>query len=257
MSKYLMRYSVVVDGQGNPFGSAADHEQSLEFILERILKSITGRAVLRQIMANGVVRIQPYDARKYPKYGNCNALAFGATHEEKVSRALHRTAVDVHFSANSWSATSGCRKGPGSLADEILLHELVHAMRNLAQKSNQASLTGKMAGYENEEEYFAVLVTNIFTSELGRQPNWTTGARKTGLREDHMGFHDLGENMALAVDFLRDADNFRLVKKFCDQHGNFAQQIGEANARFNPIKVYYRWKSLKIEPKNGGLVRAS
>ncbi|MEX2186269.1 MAG: hypothetical protein WD875_05730 [Pirellulales bacterium] len=130
-------------------------------------------------------------------------------------------------------------------------------MRNLGGDAKQVPLTGKLGGYGNEEEYFAVLVTNIYISEAGRQQHfWTAGPGRSGLRADHSGFTNLQDSQALAVEFLLDADNFRLVKKFCDQHSTIAKLIGEAPARFNPIKVYYRWKAMKVEPRGGSLVRS-
>ena len=62
MSKYLVAYSAVLDGQGNPFGSADDHERGVESILQTLMGSKTGKAVFKKIIAHGVVRIKPYDA---------------------------------------------------------------------------------------------------------------------------------------------------------------------------------------------------
>ena len=82
------------------------------------------------------------------------------------------------------------------------------------------------------------------------------GPGNSGLRADHAGFNTLPDEQSLVVGFMMDDDNFRLVKKFCDQHTKIAPLMGEAQARFNPIRVYYRWKSLNIEVRNGELARS-
>ena len=251
---YLMRYSVTLDSQG-----VANYERDVEQVLQTIQATKTGLAVFHKIVAHGVVRIKPMSAASIARWGRCNALAFGQEHEEKVTGGLHRRAVDVEFTPQTWIASGGCAgKGPGSTIDEILLHELVHAMRNLGRDSNQVPLTGRLKLYENEEEYFAILVANIYSSELGRQPtNWLVGSgtARSGLRADHGGFNNLNDDESIGVEFLMRPDNYALVKKFCKQHPQISQQIAQANGRFNPLKIFYRWKKLGIEAQNGHLVR--
>ena len=48
--------------------------------------------------------------------------------------------------------------------DEVLFHELVHAARYLGGDFKKTPIP-KMPEYDNEEEYFAVLITNIYISE--------------------------------------------------------------------------------------------
>src|SRR5262249_51922405 len=67
----------------------------------------------------------------------------------------------VHFTAADHSAAYG----PGSAPDEVLLHELVHSLREMEGHLNQVPTTGTNLAYENIEEYLAVLVTNIYVSE--------------------------------------------------------------------------------------------
>jgi hypothetical protein len=52
--------------------------------------------------------------------------------------------------------------GPGSLSDEILLHELVHAGRQVRGIENFETVYN---GAQNEEEYLAIVVTNVYLSE--------------------------------------------------------------------------------------------
>jgi hypothetical protein len=52
--------------------------------------------------------------------------------------------------------------GPGSLSDEILLHELVHTGRQVKGIQNFEAIHN---GAQNEEEYLAIIVTNVYLSE--------------------------------------------------------------------------------------------
>ncbi len=255
MSRYLVNYSAIVDGEGTTFGRPEDHEREVERVLAQLIGSRTGYGVFRKIVTHGVVRIQPHIPTGTDFFHVCNAFAIPQKYREQITSGLSRPAILVKFSPGTWAPGNGCLFGPGAQPDEMLLHELVHAMRLLGGEFKQVPLQGKLAGYEDEEEYFGVLIANIYISEMGRQPNfWVAGPGQSGLRKDH-GLSQLSDDQALAVDFLMDADNFRLVKKFCDQHPNIAPVIGEADGRFNPIKVYYRWKKLNIEPRGGVFTR--
>ncbi len=252
MSKYLVAYSAVLDGQGNPFGSAEDHERGVEGILQTLMGSKTGKAVFKKIIAHGVVRIKPYDASLRPEYGSCNALAFGEIHREKVASGITRPAVNVEFSPDTFAPNNGCIFGAGFHPDEVLLHELVHSMRNLGGEARHLPFTDEMAYMKNETEYFAVLVTNIYISEMGRQPiSWLVGTQggsaNTGLRMNYVS-QKVDDDQALSVDFLMFGQNYRLVKKFCEQHPNVSRWLGEVEARFNPIKVFQRWEKVGVKP---------
>jgi hypothetical protein len=57
-------------------------------------------------------------------------------------------------------------RGPGSNADEILLHELVHALRSLQGVMDRTHMLQNE--YRNTEEFIAMLVANIYLSEKGK-----------------------------------------------------------------------------------------
>jgi hypothetical protein len=132
----------------------------------------------------------------------------------------------------------GCRLTPGSddTPDTTLLHELVHALREMRGQLNQVPTWQK--GYDNEEEFFAILVANIYMSEQGRK----------NLRQDHHGKSRLDPALATSEGFLgkgasppsRDLlENRRLVHKFvCENYGLSANIWSVANAAFNPIREF-------------------
>jgi hypothetical protein len=75
-------------------------------------------------------------------------------------------------------STSLTSAGPGYAPDEVLLHELVHAMNGVKAEMTQW-LPGP-TGYKNLEEFCAILITNLYSSQTNRT-----------LRKDHNGHQPL------------------------------------------------------------------
>jgi hypothetical protein len=73
-------------------------------------------------------------------------------------------------------------QGPGSAPDEILLHELVHAMRDVNGQGDRCF--GCPQGYKSYEEFVAVVITNVYSSEGGRP-----------LRKNYNGFDPLTDSV--------------------------------------------------------------
>jgi len=63
----------------------------------------------------------------------------------------------IWYTAGMWSE-SRRPSGPGHQPDEVLHHELVHASRQMRGVMNQMPVN---KGYGNNEEYLAVVLTNI------------------------------------------------------------------------------------------------
>jgi hypothetical protein len=122
--------------------------------------------------------------------------------------------------------------------DDQLLHELVHAVRELRGEFNQIPTWDK--DWMNEEEFFAVLVSNIYLSEQG----------KKNLRGNYLGFGLLPAPLSTAEGFLgKDAslpsrdhlEHRRLVSKLvCEDYGLCADLCRILRAEFNPIREYMR-----------------
>lgn len=127
-------------------------------------------------------------------------------------------------------------RAPGHLPDEDLIHELVHAARILGGDLKATKLKGTMEKWDTEEEFFAVVVTNIYSSEMKRD---FRHFRKS---------HELAWTPEMTAEevepwmFLFESDNYRLVEKFCNQHPTVAPLIASAQAEFNPIRDYYDFK---------------
>lgn len=67
--------------------------------------------------------------------------------------------VSLYFTPGEWGK-SGCLHGCiAALPDEVLLHELVHAQRDMQGLSNPVPTVN--ANYKNEEEFLAIVVANV------------------------------------------------------------------------------------------------
>jgi hypothetical protein len=93
-------------------------------------------------------------------------------------------------------------------------------------------------GYENEEEYFAVLIQNIYASEKGL----------TILRRDHLGYSAQQRSLSSSEGFLgkdqrplslEQLENRLLVRKLTVECHALCRGI-QTRAAFNPIAEYMR-----------------
>src|SRR5262249_4938502 len=128
---------------------------AVEANLKQIAASVTGQAVLFKIRAHGLVMIVPYTeefARKNVHGDRCNATSSAILPRENKADLV----AQVAFSPKVFAAQSPCGRGPGHQADVVLLHELVHAGRRLGLDYKYVPLSGSLADYDNEEEFFAI-----------------------------------------------------------------------------------------------------
>lgn len=218
-------------------GSDAFEEETAR-VVEQIARSRTGQAVIEKIRAHGWVIIEPFRTDKF------NAYALNRTTD-----IIGLVIGSIEYSPSTFATivSVGGIKMPNHLAilnpgfkpDEVLLHEMVHAGRVLGHQLNQIKLTGAMANYDNEEEFFAVLVSNIYLSEKGTP--------STFLRASHQLTGILNKAKAASEVFLFADDNYRLIEKFCEQHPRISKMLQNVRAQFNPIRAYYEAASLNLD----------
>ena len=75
------------------------------------------------------------------------------------------------------------------------------------------------------EDFFAILITNILSSETGRP-----------LRADHDGLDPLPSQLSTNKGFLAVEEYARLVRQFCAEHKSVSQEIRDVPSTFNSIK---------------------
>ena len=186
---------------------ASQYEASMLGMFHALDSLRTGHALLQGFRAiKREVLVFPYNGR----LGACNAYATD-------DWGMYRNKVS--FSPGTWSAHTSCAAlgSAGNFALEVLVHELVHAMR-FAGKTLQRRATAA------QEEEIAILVTNIFSSETNRPLRWK-----------HSGFAKLPSNDP--VKFY--GNNLPLIKMFCTEHPAVSLELARIWTKFNPLREYY------------------
>lgn len=130
------------------------------------------------------------------------------------------------FWQNGICANLGAPQAPGSKPSEVLFHEMVHAYRQMRGLSYTLPTLGGRARYDDLEEFAAVVLTNIYTSEV-----FGTTAL---LRADHHDFTKLDPKNT--SDFLADPANRRLLDMLRKSDPAFFATFGKIKAAFNPLR---------------------
>lgn len=157
----------------------------------------------------------------------------------------------IRFAAQDWSPVTATEQL--AITDEVLLHEIVHALRQASGQEDNAWLTSPfpqlskgdgsvselMSGttkdrenkysqiYNNLEEFVAILVTNIYRSENDRP----------GLVRDHVSDKAL-------VWPLTNARNFMTawrpqITRLCSEMPQLCDRLAAIACHFNPIFELY------------------
>jgi len=154
--------------------------------------------------------------------------------DERTNRYSQRAAgggsdVKVGFSPDKFRAPTSCFDGKyGSAADEALLHELVHAARYMRGLSNAIPTDdNSLFGYGNEEEFLAVVTTNVYLSSKGG----------TQLRAHHAGHTALQPPLNTSAGFLTDKMNWKLLNIYrLTWMNEFLALSYVVTAPFNPFR---------------------
>ncbi|HJQ61192.1 MAG TPA: hypothetical protein VJ890_30080, partial [Vineibacter sp.] len=220
------------------------HDKGVSEIVEgKLAPSKTGAAIFALIRAHGWVVVRPYNQ------GDFNARA-RVNPELEWLKGQPGLVAEIEFSSSTFAHVIWV-KGvplpnpraivfPGFEADEVLLHELVHAARALSGDFDAAAMKGAMAPYDTEEEFVAIMVANIYISEKGKPAVFLRRSHSTEAT-------GLAEKDTDPEIFLYKDDNYRLVKKFCDQHPRVSRMVADVPAKFNPVRAYYDTTTLTIK----------
>jgi hypothetical protein len=249
MTQYSGADFIYIDGAGSKsYRSAADYEAAVSVVLDRIGGTKTGAAVIQEMART------PHILKIIPLNGEFNAYAGAASEQNAVikggivrSGANGRptlkdqktqpgfglgTSSPLWFDANTFIRY--CRYGKGNKAgakpDEVLFHEMVHAARVMHGIKSAQPLRH---GYDTEEEFYAILLANLYASETGRGVD---------LREDHQQFDPLraNRNESFLPTKNRGDFHFTLIDKMAHQQARFSQQLAAISTPFNPVLRYYQ-----------------
>lgn len=129
--------------------------------------------------------------------------------------------TEIRFSPNTFAAP-GAPKGPGTAPDEILLHEMVHGLRQMAGRAIFEQVNGN-PGMENYEEFAAIVISNVYRSELGISP----------LRQDHWGFNPLTGPTTAAATFKTTYSQY--LSDMGVEQPRLCENLRKVSCAFNPF----------------------
>lgn len=140
--------------------------------------------------------------------------------------------VDLLFDPDHGAVCSATAPGsgcPGSTPQDTLLHELVHAVRDIQGRRNPIPLMEPGKSYTDVEEFYAILLANIDMSFRG----------VASLRRQHADYSSLPAAWSTSDGFLSDATHRKWVSEFCSGDSvDLSSQIKTVSAKFNPIREY-------------------
>jgi hypothetical protein len=221
------------------------YEKSVLEHLNKLWDTWTGWAVLRGILdTTKTVIIVPYSAADRKERGRRNAYARGTSSRGACDSEVHYSPEEFQGPLPSCfyrQAPAGPCLVPSHYAqnvgpDDYLVHELVHSLRQMRGQLNLVPT--RTMGYENQEEYFAILLQNIYASEKGL----------TILRRDHYGDGPLPKSLSTSETFLgkgqrplstEQLENRQLVIRLTNECLTLCGKIlSHVHAAFNPIREY-------------------
>lgn len=222
----LATYKITINPTGLNGSAARTYVSKVHEYLKWIYRTQSGKLLLNSIkFYKRPVTITPYTK------GDCNAVGGGT--------AVGGDGI-LSYSPDTFSLHGACSgttsaKNSGLLWDEILFHELIHVFRAVSGKWKQTKLAGGLHRYTDTEEFYAVLVTNIYISDR-------TNKIKSSLRANHQGFDPLSSDFQGGFEFFSSSRQvFGLVDRFFTDHPFFANSlaIDLSSAPFNPLADFH------------------
>jgi hypothetical protein len=239
------KYGIAVEQIGLTGPEATNYESvvrmQLSWIEETDVGKLLFRGIARQVLDAPPHRLAKFNVAAQPGEptrgvlvrpyagGDCNA-------EEDKAIVWYSPYT---FLGPCWKKLLRVTKNRGLYPQEVLFHELVHALRDASGFGKAlAPLGGGLKGYEDAEEFISVVVTNIYMTDPSNKR-----ADRVGLRRDH-GFGKLGPELSDSLAFYQSSwGTFDLIEQFCQDHSWFTERLAEIKATFNPIAAYYHEKA--------------
>ncbi len=134
----------------------------------------------------------------------------------------------LYFTPGEWGK-SGCDSGcVASAPDEVFLHELVHAQRDMQGVANPVPTLD--ANYKNEEEFLAIVVANVYISAKGG----------TQFRATYRTCQALWSPLNTSKGFVDDRNNSWLLTQhaFSEWRPVFGALASLKAPKFNPFREF-------------------
>ena len=233
---------VILNGnQFDPWNRTVNFDRWKPAVLDQLRKiagSNTGLILLKAIRNTGIfcAIVPPSPEVSQACNSQNNGLAHPGVDVASPSKGRHYRAV-IEFDPSQYQSGSLCYRNKhrgdpnlnrGSLPNEILFHELFHAVRTLKGTRQGTKLSGGLALYGNLEEFLAVMVTNIYISELSKHGS--------GLRSDHTSHRPLSQDLNSSLAFFKSSPQvLPILQKFVVDCRQFCEELCNVKTAFNPI----------------------
>lgn len=232
----LNHYNIHINPVGLTGAAASRYRAQVAEHLLWIYRTTSGRILLNSIRRP----TYPIEIRPHPIH-ECNAVGGGEVKPAAVNWTGFVTYSPFEFSQHGACSALPAGQDRGRLWDEILFHELIHVFRNATGKWNPTpQLTFAMRQYDDNEEFIAVLCTNIYVADRSNRI-------KSGLRAGHQGFGAMSAADAMRFGlFSSSRAAYGLVKQFCADNPIFTKALSDklADVTYNPIADYYRFPKI-------------
>ena len=229
MKNEIMKYGNFIEIDGAGFDNPDFFETTILNLLKEVSRKRVGLLVLYEVKNSGhTLKIRPAKSLM-----DSATLAMTKT-EKNVQRALGGTAV-LRFLPGNYDSKSGkfVNIEPFFGSDDVLIHELFHTARAM-QGLSYFEKTNDL--YDDLEEFFAILVANVYLSETGRN---------NLLRADHVRSSIVNLDMN-SKDFWEKYEH--RILKLKKQNPRFFNLMAQVNCQFNPFREEFQYV-LKMIPK--------
>ena len=241
---------VVLDQENSdPWGSSVRFDTwklAVERELMKIAGSKAGMALLTSLRNKGKFRaiLPPSLTMVSPQNKlvlNCGSSNFSfAVPVDVAVPSRGRTYIaEVHFDPSGYMSGSVCYRrrhrgsfafNRGALPDEVLFHELFHSLRG-SEAAGNFGLNGGLSGYDDREEFLAVVVTNIYISDY-------TNGHRSGLRGAHFNHSPLDANLSRSLTFFKSSPQvLPLMRAFVTTPSmrRLCEALCSVKASFKPV----------------------
>jgi len=197
---------------------AKGYEETVRLLLRDIRNSVVGTELFKSLPRDKPVWIIPYDSLVRKNYDPRNALT-SFVDVNDLSKGMR-----IQYSPEQWSVVYT----PYSAADEVLLHELVHASRHANFGHNQKN--DQVPDNDGDaEEFYAFQMVNVYRSGLGLEKLFHENKRSP-----RTGTHaEVERTLSMNVKALQMVEYFRLVDPLC-------KLIMRLKTRYNPFRDWDR-----------------
>lgn len=241
----------------------SDYDMKMQKIIKTIAKSETGKILLDAIASTGKhLLITPYTPSA-PNQTVCNATASHIPGSNDLTKILayrvgtyDRDATQkgktplnkygkpsgggigtgrgvnstINFSPDTWESGSCGLHQTSFLPHAVMFHEMVHAYRHMKGRRNRQATNSGLVAYANDEEYFAVVLSNIYISD----PTTPIGGERV-LRFGH-GNKVMPTTESTTKGFLGNPENQKMVEKLKNQEPELAGALSVVKCDFNPFR---------------------